>query len=175
MQLPTVSSRLEAIPVSAVRKLVPYANEAKKQGVKVYHLNIGDPDIETPQPMIDVLRNWDVATIRHANSSGETEFMKAMTSYYHWLGYTSIAQEHMIATVGGSEAVLMAFLALCDRGDEILVFEPFYSNYAAIASIAGVTIKAIPTEISKGFHLPDKRTILSHITACAKRPTAAAA
>ncbi len=162
--MPSISTRLQEIPISAVRKLVPYATEAKKNGVKVYHLNIGDPDIETPSPMIDILKNWDIATIRYAHSSGEAVFLQAMVEYYHKLGYTSVVEADIIATIGGSEAVLMAFLALCDRNDEVLVFEPFYSNYAAIASIAGVSLKAVSTTIDDGFHLPNKETIVSAIT-----------
>ena len=152
------------MPVSAVRRLVPYAEEAKRKGVKVYHLNIGDPDIPTPEPMIDVLRNWDITTIRYAQSSGESVFLKAMLSYYHKLGYKTLSEKDIVATVGGSEAVLMALFTLCDKGDEVLVFEPFYSNYAAIAALTGVTLRAVPTSLSEGFHLPGKKAIEKYIS-----------
>jgi aspartate aminotransferase len=127
-----VSSRLSSLPVSSIRKLTPYAAEAKKAGVKILHLNIGDPDIKTPDIMIDVLRKWTINPIRYAQSNGEPKFVKAMLSYYERLGF-DLSEKEIIATVGGSEAVNLAFYAAAGLGEEILVFEPFYSNYASCA------------------------------------------
>lgn len=159
MKLPTVSDRLLEMPISAVRKLSPYAKEAKAQGVKIYHLNIGDPDIPTPQAMLDELHSFKPNPIRYADSHGEPQFLKAMEWYYHKLGYTFLNESHMVVTVGGSEAVVMSLFATAKAGEEILVFEPFYSNYSACASLAGVKLVPVPTSIDEGFHLPPQKVI----------------
>ncbi len=152
------------MPVSAVRKLAPYAAEAKKSGAKVYHLNIGDPDVKTPEAMIDVLHKWNQNPIRYAQSQGDPEFIRALQSYYHKLGYTFVKEESIVTTVGGSEAIVMALFGICNAGDEVLVFEPFYSNYASLAALTDVKFVAVPTTIESGFHLPSKEEIASHIT-----------
>lgn len=157
------STRIQSLPVSAVRKLTPYAIHAKKEGVKVYHLNIGDPDIKTPKVMLDVLKNWDPQTIRYAQSQGEPELIKSLKTYYQKLGF-NIKEENMIITVGGSEAVLMAFYAVANPGDEVLVFEPFYSNYSSFAHISEVNLVPISTSIKNGFHLPKRGEIEKKIT-----------
>ncbi len=164
----SVSKRLTDLPVSSVRKLSPYAAEAKNKGVKIYHLNIGDPDIKTPKVMIDVLRNWSINPIRYANSSGESEFIQALRSYYNGLGFTQIKESDILATVGGSEAVVMAMYATCGPGDEILVFEPFYSNYATCAKFCDIKLVPVETTIKNGFHLPDRKVIEEKITRKAK-------
>lgn len=163
-----VSQRIQDLPISAVRKLTPYAVAAKKEGVKVYHLNIGDPDIKTPKVMLDVLKNWDLETIRYALSQGEPELIKSLTSYYQQLGFKSIKEEDILITVGGSEGVVMSLFAVANQGDEILVFEPFYSNYSACAHFVGVKLVPISTSIEKGFHLPDKKEIEKKITSKTK-------
>ncbi|MEI6533407.1 MAG: pyridoxal phosphate-dependent aminotransferase [Candidatus Roizmanbacteria bacterium] len=163
MKLP-ISDRISTMPVSAVRKLAGYASTAKKQGVKVYHLNIGNPDVKTPQVMIDVLRNWKDNPIEYAPSQGETTFVNALVSYYHELGHSFIKDEDIITTVGGSEAIVMALFTLCNPGDEVLVFEPFYSNYSSLASLVDVRFIAVPTSIETGFHLPSKNEIEKRIT-----------
>ncbi len=162
------SERIQALPVSAIRKLSPYAVQAKKKGVKVYHLNIGDPDIKTPQVMLDVLKNWQLQTIRYAQSSGEPEIIQALKGYYQRLGFADINEENIIITVGGSEAVAMAFFSTTNSGDEVLVFEPFYSNYAVIASFCDVKLVPIATYIENGFHLPTRNQIEQQITAKTK-------
>jgi len=159
-----VSQRLQDLPISAVRKLTPYAVAAKKRGVRVYHLNIGDPDIKTPRVMLNVLKNFKLETIRYAQSSGEPELIKALLYYYHKLGFTKINSENILVTVGGSEAVVMSFFATCNPGDEVLIFEPFYSNYSVCAKFTGVKLISIPTSIENGFHLPDRKEIEKKIT-----------
>ncbi len=163
-----VSQRIQDLPISAVRKLTPYAVAAKKEGIKVYHLNIGDPDIKTPKVMLDVLKNWNLETIRYAQSSGEPELLKSLTSYYQKLGFKSIKEEDILITVGGSEGVVMSFFAVANPGDEIIVFEPFYSNYSSCAHLVGVKLVPVPTSIEKGFHLPDKKEIEKKITSKTK-------
>lgn len=157
------STRIKSLPVSAVRKLTPYAIQAKKEGVKVYHLNIGDPDIKTPKVMLDVLKNWDPQTIRYAQSQGEPELIQSLKTYYQKLGF-NIKEENMIITVGGSEAVLMSLYAVANPGDEVLVFEPFYSNYSSFAHISEVNLVPISTSIENGFHLPKRGAIEKKIT-----------
>lgn len=158
-----VSSRLATLPVSSVRKLTPYAVEAKKSGVKILHLNIGDPDIKTPKIMIDVLKNWTINPIRYGASNGEPKFMQAMLSYYTKLGF-DLSEKEIIATVGGSEAVNLAFYAVANPGEEILVFEPFYSNYASCAHFVGAKLVAVPAGAETNFHLPSRKIIESRIT-----------
>lgn len=159
-----ISQRIENLPVSAVRKLTPFALEAKKAGVKVYHLNIGDPDIKTPRVMLDTLNNWSIQTIRYAQSTGEPELLQSLKSYYQKLGFTKITEENMVVTTGGSEAVVMSFFATANLGDEVLVFEPFYSNYSSCAHFCGVRLTAVPTSIENGFHLPKKEIIEKYIS-----------
>jgi aspartate aminotransferase len=159
-----ISARLSSVPASPIRKLVPIASSAKKQGVKVYHLNIGDPDIPTPGVMLDVLREWKTNPIRYGASQGEPVFLEALCSYYHTVGFPFIKTEHIQATSGGSEAISMAMFAVCDPGDEILTFEPLYTNYNSYAAINGVKLTPVPTVIETGFHLPDKKDIEKRIT-----------
>lgn len=160
----TISSRLQTIPASPIRKLVPLDTAAKKAGVKVYHLNIGDPDIETPQIMLEVLRRWQANPIRYGQSQGEPDFLTALKTYYHRLGFLFIDIPHLQATSGGSEAISMAMFAVANPGEEILTFEPLYANYNSYAAINGVRLVPIPTEIKNGFHLPSRSVIEKKIT-----------
>jgi len=160
----TVSQRLASVPSSPIRKLVPYAVAAKKAGVHVYHLNIGDPDIKTPQVMLDVLKNWDRNPIGYDQSQGNPEFIDSMKSYYHKLGFTFLDNSHIQVTTGGSEAISMAMFAVANAGDEILTFEPLYTNYNSYAVVTGVTLKAIGTTSETGFHLPSRDIIENAIT-----------
>lgn len=159
-----ISRRLETVPPSPIRKLVPFATDAKKQGVKVYHLNIGDPDIKTPEAMLDVLKKWREDPIRYGQSQGEPVFLDALKTYYHKLGYKFVDIPHIQATSGGSEAISMAMFAITNPGDEILTFEPLYTNYNSYAAINNIKLVAIPTDIRTGFHLPPKKDIERHIT-----------
>ena len=160
----TVSSRLTLVPSSPIRKLVPYAVAAKKAGVHVYHLNIGDPDIQTPTVMLDVLKNWNRNPIGYDQSQGNPEFIEAMKIYYHRLGFTFLENSHIQVTTGGSEAISMAMFAVANAGDEILTFEPLYTNYNSYAVVTGVQLKAIGTTSETGFHLPTRDVIEKAIT-----------
>lgn len=160
----TVSKRLLKIPASPIRKLVPYAVRAKKNGIKIIHLNIGDPDIKSPSVMINSLKRWQRNPIPYANSQGEEKLIKALVWYYHNLGFKFIEDKHLQITLGGSEAILMTFLAIADFQDEIIVFEPTYPNYFSLAACAGVKLVAIKTDIKNGFHLPNKSKIEQKIT-----------
>jgi len=158
------SKRLDSVPASPIRKLVPFASKAKQEGVKVYHFNIGDPDIKTPDVMLNVLKTWDRNPVGYSPSQGEPELLDAIESYYHSCGYGFIKQDHIQVTLGGSEAISWAMFATSNPGDEILVFEPFYANYNTYAVVNGVTLKPIETTIENGFHLPSKQVIEKHIT-----------
>ncbi len=158
------SKRIQAVPASPIRKLVPLASAAKKAGVSVYHLNIGDPDIKTPAVMMDVLKKWKINPIGYSQSQGEPAFLEALKWYYHSLGYSFIDIPHMQVTSGGSEAISMALFAVCEPGDEVIVFEPFYANYNTYAVVNSVTLVPIRTKIEDGFHLPPQSVIEAHIT-----------
>lgn len=164
MDVPDISKRLAHVPPSPIRKLVPFATQAKKEGVIVYHLNIGDPDIPTPDVMLSVLTNWKENPIRYGQSQGEPVFLEALKTYYHRLGYTFLDVFDIQVTSGGSEAISMAMFAVAEGGEEILTFEPLYANYNGYAAINEVKLVAIPTSIDTGFHVPDERKIETFIT-----------
>lgn len=159
-----LARRLEKVPTSPIRKLVPYANEAKKRGVKVYHLNIGDPDIETPKAMLKVVKNWQTNPIGYAQSQGDLELLAALKSYYHGLGHKFVETPNIQVTSGGSEGLQMVFLATCDVGDEVICFEPFYANYRTYAALAGAKLVPVTTKLSEGFHLSSKKAIEAKIS-----------
>ncbi|MFC2102019.1 pyridoxal phosphate-dependent aminotransferase [Bacteroidota bacterium] len=151
--MPTISSRGEHMPSSPIRKLVPFAEEAKRRGVKVYHLNIGQPDIETPANVMDAIRNIDMKVIEYSHSAGILSYRQKLAEYYH-RNQIEIIPEEMIVTAGGSEAILFALMSCLDPGDEIIVPEPFYANYNGFAIAAGAVIKPINSSIEDGFALP---------------------
>jgi aspartate aminotransferase len=153
------SNRLSRVPASPIRKLVPYANQAKQKGVHVYHLNIGDPDIETPKEMINVLNKWDKNPIAYGQSQGDPEFIESLLSYYHKLGFNFLETKNLQITSGGSEAISLAMFATTEPGDEILVFEPLYTNYLTYAVVNGITLNPVKTYSSSGFHLPTENEI----------------
>lgn len=159
-----VSSRLLSVPSSPIRKLVPLAVDAKKNGVTVFHLNIGDPDIKTPDSMLRIVKHWTRNPIGYSQSQGEPDFLEAMRKYYHSLGFSFLKTSDIQATIGGSEAISMAIFATVNPGEEILVFEPFYTNYNSYAAINGVKLVPVETEIAKGFHLPSKNDIEKRIS-----------
>lgn len=164
MKKQLLSIRLSHVPASPIRKLVPYAQAAKKEGVKVYHLNIGDPDIKTPKEMIDVLKKWDINPIPYSQSQGEPLFLSSLVRYYHSLGYSFMKEKNIQVTTGGSEAISMAFFGICNPGDEVIVFEPFYANYNSYAVVNGVRLVPILTLLKNGFHLPDRAMIEKKIS-----------
>lgn len=158
-----ISQRAETMQASPIRKLIPFAVAARKKGVNVYPLNIGQPDIATPQPIRDAIRNFDQEVLAYSPSQGEDFLVEAFSGYYRQ-NRIELAPEDIIVTTGGSEAIFFAFLSICDLGDEIIVFEPFYTNYNGMAHETGVTLKAITTYAEDGFQLPSVETIEKAIT-----------
>lgn len=141
------------MPPSPIRKLVPYAEAAKKKGIKVYHLNIGQPDIETPQAMLDAVRHSDFKVLEYSHSAGNESYRKKLTEYYNRVGI-DVNYNQIIVTTGGSEAILFGFMCCLDPGDEVIIPEPFYANYNGFAVAAGVHVKPITSHIENGFALP---------------------
>ena len=150
--MPKVSSRGLALPASPIRKLAPYADAAKARGVKVFHLNIGQPDLETPKVMRDRLKSVD-PVIAYSPSAGTPQYLDAMSKYYATVGL-KVEPKNLIATTGGSEAVFFAFLCLAEAGDEAIVAEPFYTNYNSFAAMSGVKLVPVQCRGEEGFHLP---------------------
>ncbi|MFT3822282.1 MAG: pyridoxal phosphate-dependent aminotransferase [Chitinophagaceae bacterium] len=149
----TISRRGQEMPPSPIRKLVPYAEAARKKGVKVYHLNIGQPDIETPPVILDAVRHADFKVLEYSHSAGNESYRRKLVSYYHKNGI-EIDHTQIIITTGGSEAILFGFMACLDEGDEVIIPEPFYANYNGFAVEAGVVVKPITAHIEDGFALP---------------------
>lgn len=148
-----ISQRGHEMPASPIRKLVPYAEAAKKKGIKVYHLNIGQPDIETPQLCLDAVKNADFKVLEYSHSAGNESYRKKLVGYYAGNGI-DITPNEIIITTGGSEAILFGFMACLDAGDEVIVPEPFYANYNGFAIQADVVVKPISSSIETGFALP---------------------
>jgi aspartate aminotransferase len=151
--MPTISKRGEQMPSSPIRKLVPYAEAAKKKGIKVYHLNIGQPDIETPKPVLDAVRHSDFKVLEYSHSAGNESYRRKLVTYYNRFDI-QLTHEQIIVTTGGSEAILFAFMACLDAGDEVLIPEPFYANYNGFAVEAGIKVQTITSHIESGFALP---------------------
>lgn len=158
-----LSARVQALTSSPIRKLSPYADAAKAAGKKVYHLNIGQPDIATPEQFMNSICDYKAPVIAYSNSKGEMFLLKAIQKYYAEKGM-DYAIEDIFITNGGSEALIMAVMALCDRDDEIMVFEPFYANYTTFCKEFGAKINAVPTSVDNGYHLPSQEEIEKHIT-----------
>ncbi|MDO5615053.1 MAG: pyridoxal phosphate-dependent aminotransferase [Cruoricaptor ignavus] len=152
--MPTISHRAKQMPASPVRKLVPFALQAKQKGIKVYHLNIGQPDIKTPETAINAIKNIDLNILEYALSEGNLEYRKALQDYYHSLGFTDLSTDNFIVTNGGSEALNFALSTLCDDGDEVIIPEPYYANYNGFTSNFNINVVAVPSTIDTGFALP---------------------
>lgn len=151
--MPVISHRGASMPPSPIRKLVPYAEAAKAKGLKVYHLNIGQPDIETPPEILDAVKNTDMTVLDYSHSAGFESYRKKLVGYYAKNG-VDVTHEDIIITTGGSEAILFAIMTCLDPGDEIIIPEPFYANYNGFATSAGVNIVPIESSIDDGFALP---------------------
>lgn len=151
--MPNTSLRGQKMPASPIRKLVPLANDAKARGIKVYHLNIGQPDLPTPAEGLAALKDIDRKVLEYSPSEGLYSLRKKLESYYHRF-HINVDVDDIIVTTGGSEAVLFAFMACLDPGDEIIVPEPAYANYMAFAISAGAKIVTVPSSIDEGFALP---------------------
>src|SRR3954470_22492685 len=149
----SISQRGHRMPPSPIRKLVPYAEAAKKRGIKVYHLNIGQPDIETPKLVLDAVRHSDFKILEYSHSAGNESYRRKLVEYYKKVSI-NISYNQIIITTGGSEAILFGFMACLDAGDEVIIPEPFYANYNGFAVEAGVHVVPITSHIENGFALP---------------------
>ena len=151
--MPSISQKGQRMPASPIRKLVPFAEAAKKRGVKVLHLNIGQPDIPTPQVALDAIRHMDLKVVEYSHSAGIESYRKGLAAYYAKHDII-ITHEDVLITTGGSEALLFGMMACFDPGDEIIIPEPFYANYNSFAMSAGITVVPVRSGIDTGFALP---------------------
>ncbi|NOR88369.1 MAG: aminotransferase class I/II-fold pyridoxal phosphate-dependent enzyme, partial [Bacteroidales bacterium] len=140
--MPGISNKGKLMPESPIRKLVPYAEAAKKRGVKVYHLNIGQPDIKTPEVALDAIRNYSEIVVEYSHSAGHQQYRDKLAAYYQD-NDIDVNADDIIVTAGASEAILFAIQSIMDEGDEIIIPEPFYANYNGFATNAGVKVKPI--------------------------------
>ena len=159
----TLSKKAQAMPASPIRKLVPFADAAKKRGIKVYHLNIGQPDIESPEEALDAVKNNKLKVVSYAKSGGNDSLREGVARYYQRIGINVEAADINI-TNGGSEALQIALSVTCDPDDEVIVFEPFYTNYNSFALQNDVKLVPITTHIEDGFALPPMSEVEKHIT-----------
>lgn len=141
------------MPASPIRKLVPFAEAAKKKGMKVFHLNIGQPDIETPPAILDAVRHTDIKVLEYSHSAGNESYRRKLVQYYKKVGI-DVSYDQIMITTGGSEAIMFGFLTCLNSGDEVIVPEPFYANYNGFACAAGVKVVPITSTIETGFALP---------------------
>jgi aspartate aminotransferase len=163
----TISNRGRQMPPSPIRKLVPYAEAAKKKGIKVYHLNIGQPDIETPPAIMDAVRNADIKVLEYSHSAGNESYRRKLVQYYKKVGI-DVTHEQIMITTGGSEAIMFGFFTCLNPGDEVIIPEPFYANYNGFACAAGVNVVPITSSIETGFALPPIADFEKVITAKTK-------
>ncbi len=161
--MPDISLRGSVLPSSPIRKLAPLANAAKSEGVKVYHLNIGQPDLPTPRKALDALKAIDRTTLEYSPSEGYPWLREKMVGYYAKYGI-QVTPDEIIVTCGGSEALLFTFLSCLNPGDEIIMVEPGYANYISFAQTAGVTVKPVTSRIEDGFRLPTVEDFEKEIT-----------
>lgn len=159
----SISERTKSLKGSPIRRLTPFANAAKKRGINVYHLNIGQPDIPTPASFMEGVRNAKVDVLSYSPAMGIAETIDAMVGYYAELGI-SLSHDEVIVTIGGSEAFCFALQTTCNPGDEVLIPEPFYPNYVGHSTMNGNRVVPIPTRIEDGFHLPPMKEIERLIT-----------
>ncbi len=151
--MPKISQKANHMPASPIRKLVPYAEAAKKRGVKIFHLNIGQPDIETPPQLLNAVRNADIKVLEYSHSAGIESYRKKLCSYYQSFNI-NLGIEDILVTTGGSEAIQVAMMTCFNPGDEIIIPEPFYANYNGFSTAGDVVIKPIRSFIESGFALP---------------------
>jgi len=151
--MPKISHKGQQMPASPIRKLTPFADKAKLDGKKVYHLNIGQPDIETPEGMLNSIKNISFKVWAYTPSEGTLSYRKKLVEYYNKLGY-NITPDNIIVTTGGSEAITISMMACLDPGDEVIIPEPFYANYNGFACQSDIVVKPILSYIENGFALP---------------------
>lgn len=160
---PRVSKRGGEMPASPIRKLAPLADEVKKKGIKIYHLNVGQPDIPTPVEFMNAVKSYPNKVLEYGNSKGDIRLRQSMVEYYKKKNIF-VQPENIQITTGGSEALIFALICISDVGEEVIVFEPFYTNYNSFARMADINLVPIPTRAETGYHLPDKETIEKKIT-----------
>lgn len=165
--MPSISDKARLMPASPIRKLVPFAEEAKKRGVKVYHLNIGQPDIPSPQVAIDALHKLDLKVLEYSHSAGNESYRKKLAAFYQKIGI-NVSHTEMLITTGGSEAILFALMCCVNPGEEVITPEPFYANYNGFATTAGIKILPVTSYITDDFALPPIEEIEKKITAKTK-------
>ena len=151
--MPTISQRGAEMPASPIRRLVPFAEEAKSKGRKVYHLNIGQPDIKTPEVALNAVRNLSDKVIEYSHSAGNESYRRKLATVYRSWGI-DVDHNQILITTGGSEAIVFAFMSCLNPGDEVIIPEPFYTNYNGFAVTAGINVKPITSTIDNGFALP---------------------
>lgn len=156
------SQRVNSMQSSPIRKLAPFEESAKKRGIKVYHLNIGQPDIKTPEEFFKAVKNFDKKVLEYCPSNGTEDLINSMQKYYSTYKI-KLSKDELLVTNGGSEALLFALMAVCDPDDNVLVPEPFYTNYFGFGQSVNVKINPITTKAENGFHLPSKEDIISKI------------
>ncbi len=158
-----ISHRGQIMPASPIRKLVPYAEAAKKRGVRVYHLNIGQPDIETPKMAMDAVRHFDFKVLEYSHSAGNESYRRKLAGYYSRLGI-EVDYSQVLITTGGSEAIQFSLMSCLDAGDEVIIPEPFYANYNGFAVAAGAIVRPLTSSIESGFALPSAAEFEQGIT-----------
>jgi len=159
----TLSRRAKLMPASPIRKLIPFADQAKKRGIKIYHLNIGQPDIPTPTEFMQAVKNYDEEVLAYGHSQGSALLLDELVRYYQRYNI-NLRTENIVVTTGGSEAIIFGMVCVADADEEIIVFEPFYTNYNGFARMADVRLIPVTTYAETGFHLPEQKKIQEKIT-----------
>jgi aspartate aminotransferase len=165
--MPVISKKAIEMPASPIRRLVPYSEKAKKEGKTVYHLNIGQPDIETPQVALDAIHNFEPRVLEYSHSAGFESYRTKLAAYYQSIGI-HVTSDNLLVTTGGSEALIFGLMTTCNPGDEVIIPEPFYANYNGFAVMAGLTVVPVTASIESGFALPPVEEIEKKITAKTK-------
>jgi aspartate aminotransferase len=153
-----LSNRARSLPASPIRRLAPFADAARRAGKHVFPLNIGQPDLPTPPQIMQRLRTFDETNLAYGPSQGLPEFIEVLREYHRGIGF-DLAAEELFVTTGGSEALLFAMAAIADPGDNVVVFEPFYTNYLGFSELVSVGTRPVTTHCEDGYHLPDRATI----------------
>jgi aspartate aminotransferase len=161
--MPVISKKAIEMPASPIRRLVPYSEKAKKEGKTVYHLNIGQPDIETPQVALDAIHNFEPRVLEYSHSGGFESYRTKLAAYYQSIGI-HVNADNLLVTTGGSEALIFGLMTTCNPGDEVIIPEPFYANYNGFAVMAGLTVVPVTASIESGFALPPVEEIEKKIT-----------
>ena len=163
MNAPAISHRGKSVPASPIRKLTPLADAAIKKGITIYHLNVGQPDLPSPREFHTMLRKYPQETIAYAPASGVPQLVRGWQKFYADKGF-SFDSSNIIVTSGGAEAIIFALLALCDAGDEVIVFEPFYTSYAMFAAMLDIKLVPVTLSIANGFHINSQEEIEKKVT-----------